>query len=87
MNIAAVVANPDRWRQALPGEYVLVMTRWEIEEGDWDLYKTLCEYPNRFIEEFQQVIWIVPPQDWLLMVLRWPHIQSKAQRYEPDTHN
>lgn len=73
-----------RWRDPRPGEWRVVLDRWQIESGPWDLYEDLCHWPNTYDQGTEQVTWIVPEPEWMLLVLRHPHARPYGERYEDD---
>lgn len=74
------MASPDRWRDPNPGDWLVILDRWDIEAGPWDLYAELCEWPNKYIEHLQQVVWVIPEPEWMLMVLRWPELRERGYK-------
>lgn len=56
----------------------MVLDRWQIEAGPWDLYQDLCRWPNTWDQATEQVSWLVPEQEWMILVLRWPELREKG---------
>lgn len=72
------MANPDRWRDPLPNEVIIEMNRWQIEDMSFEIYKALCEWPNRVTHapdyhgDFVQ--WAIPEDQWAWLLLCYPEL-------------
>lgn len=74
------MANPDRWREPQPGEWVITLGSHTIESGEYAMWRDLCVWPNRYDFERSQVQWAIPEPQWLLILLRWPELAKNAQK-------
>lgn len=61
-----------------PKQVVLSITRASIEDMSEELWLDLNRFPNEWEQRPDAwrdiVTWIIPEQDWLLLVLKWPEI-------------
>ena len=59
-------------------EHAVAITRQSIQSMDDQMWMDLNRYPNEWQRQPDAwrdiVTWIIPEQDWLLLVLKWPEL-------------
>ena len=57
-------------------EHLITITRQSIQSMDDAMWMDLNRYPNhwqRHSDAWRDVVtWVIPEQDWLFLVLKWP---------------
>ena len=79
MNVSSVTYRTftvDRVGTNCNTDILVSITRASIEDMSEDLWLDLSRYPNEWEQRpdaWRDVVtWVIPEQDWLFLVLKWP---------------